>query len=120
MIKDIYIRNNQDLNYVFGILEHSDPIESIISKIKVLMGTRQGQVLGDLGFGIGIEDNVFETKINSIKLEEKIINQINTYISESTDYIIQPKVSFGKAEGYDYCVIDIFVNGNKVHGILVK
>jgi hypothetical protein len=120
VIKDIYIRNIQDPNYVFGVLEHSDPIESIISKIKVLFGTRPGQIFGDLACGLGIEDYVFETKINSIQLEEKIINQINNYISEAGDYTITPKVSFGRADGYDYCIIDIFINGNKVQGILIK
>jgi hypothetical protein len=120
MIKDIYIRNREDPNYIFGILEHSDIIETIISKIKVLFGTRPGQIFGDLACGLGIEDYVFETRINSIKLEEKITNQINSYISESQEYAITPKVSFGKADGYDYCIIDIYINGNKVHGVLVK
>jgi hypothetical protein len=119
MIKDIYIRNPDDINFRF-ILEHSDPIESIVSKIRMLMSTRQGSVLGDLNFGLGIEDLVFETKINKMQLEEKIKSQFNQYISETADYKIDPQVSFGNADGYDYCVIDIFINEEKVVGILIK
>jgi len=120
MIKDLYIRDPVDPNFKYGILEHSSAIESIISKIKMLLGTRQGQVFGDINFGLGIEDLIFETKINKIHLEEKIKTQFDQYISETKDYEITPAVSFGKADGYDYCVIDVYINSTKIIGILVK
>ena len=120
MIKDLYTRNPADPNFQYGILEHSDVIESILTKIRMLMGTRQGQVLGDLNMGIGIEDLVFETRINKMQLEEKIKSQIELYISETKDYAINSQVSFGKADGYDYAVIDIYINDQKMLGLLVK
>ena len=120
MIQDIYVRNPQDPNYVYGVLSHSDPIESIITKIKMILGTTQGQVLGDLNFGVGIEDLVFETKISKMELEERIKSQINQYIYESKDYKIEPRVSFGRGDGYDYALIDILINDQKIVGILVK
>jgi hypothetical protein len=120
MIQDIYIRDPRDPNYVFGIYDHSDAIESIISKIKMILGTRQGQVLGDVNFGVAIEDLVFETRIDKFELEEKIRGQIFQYVSESADYQIDPKVSFGQAEGYDYCVIDFYINQERALGVLVK
>jgi hypothetical protein len=85
MIRDIYNRNPRDPNYIPTILEHTDPIESIISKIKMLLGTFPGQILGDLNMGIGIEELVFETRINKVELEEKIKSQISQYITESGD-----------------------------------
>lgn len=120
MIHEIYNRNPEDPNYVYGILEHSDPIESIISKIKMILGTKSGQVIGDLGFGVGIEDLIFETRVNKTHLEETIKMQFDRYISESKDYNISPQVSFGKAEGYDYAIIDIFIDNQKIIGLLVK
>jgi hypothetical protein len=120
MIKDIYIRNPADPNYVYGLYEHDDAIESIITKIKMILGTRQGQVLGDTNFGVSIEDLIFETRINKFDLEEKIRAQITQYVSEASQYKIDPKVQFGRAEGYDYCVIDFFINSVKALGILVK
>lgn len=120
MIKDIYIRNPEDPNFQYGVLDHSDAIESILSKIKMLMGTRPGQIVGDLNFGLGIEDLIFETTINKTQLEEKIKTQFDQYISETKDFKITPQVSFGKAEGYDYSVIDIFINDERVIGVVVK
>ena len=120
MVKEIYIRNPEDPNYRYNLFEHSDPIESIISKIKMILGTTQGQVLGDLNFGVGIEDLIFETRINKLELEEKILKQVQAYISESSQFKIQPSVSFGKADGFDYCIIDFYINDEKVIGVLVR
>jgi hypothetical protein len=120
MLKDIYIRDPEDPNFQFGILDHSDAIESIISKVKMLMGTRQGQIVGDIYFGLGIEDLIFETRINKTQLEEKIKQQFSLYISETKDYEITPSVSFGRADGYDYAIIDIYINDKRVIGLVVK
>ena len=120
MIKDIYIRDSHDPNYVYGVYESEDPIENIIAKIRVILGTRQGKVLGDVNFGMAIEDLVFETRINKFDLEEKIREQVFQYISESAKYKIDPKVSFGKTEFYDYCVIDFYIDNQKALGVLVK
>jgi len=120
MIQDIYNRTPEDPNYVYGKLQHSDPIESIISKLKMIFGTTQGQVLGDLNFGVGLENLVFETRINKLELEEKIKSQISQYVAESAEYKIEPQVTFGKADGFDYAVVDIFINNQKIIGVLIK
>jgi len=120
MIQEIYTRTPSDPNYKINVLDHSNPIESIISKIKTIFGTRQGNVIGDLNFGLGLEDLVFETRINKMQLEEDIKRQISEYVSESSDYKIDPKVSFGKTSEYDYCVIDIFIDNQKTFGILIR
>lgn len=120
MIKDLYIRNPEDPNYKYGVFEHSDAIESIISKIKVLFSTKPGQVFGDIQMGLDIESLIFETKINKFNLEEKIKTQIQQYISEYGEYDIKPDIRFGKADGYDYAIIDIIINSQRVIGFLVK
>lgn len=120
MIQDLYIRNPEDPNYQYGILSHSDAIESIIAKIKMILGTRAGQVFGDISFGVGIEDLIFETKINKNALEEKLKEQFEKYISETKDFKITPQVSFGKGDGYDYAVIDIFINDERAIGLVIK
>lgn len=120
MIKDFYIREPKDPNYIFGVLEHSSQVESIIAKIKVLLNTQKGAVLGDMNFGVGIEDLIFETRVNKTELEEEITDQIQQYISEASEFNINPVVSFGRTEGYDYALIDFYINGEKAAGILVK
>lgn len=120
MIKDLYIRDLDDPYYRYDILDHSDPIESIIAKIKMIFGTASGQVLGDISFGKDIESKIFETKIGSFKLEEELKDAFNSYISETSEFEIRPSVQFGKADGYDYAIIDIYINGNKSIGFIIK
>ena len=120
MIYEIYTVDPTDPNYKYGILQFSDAIMSIVTKIKMILGTRQGEVFGDVNFGVGLEDLIFESNINNIHLEEKIKTQIQTYIIEDKDYSIVPKVSFGQAIGYDYGVVDIYVNNVKIFGVLAK
>ena len=120
MIKDLYINNPDDPNYKINILDHSDPIESIKTKIKMILGTHQGKVFGDINFGVGIEELIFETRINKTQLEEKISKQIYQYVSEAREYNIKPVVQFGKGDGYDYCVIDIYINDTKSMGVLIN
>ncbi len=120
MIQDLYTRSPEDPNYVYGVYFHNDPIEAIITKIKMVFGTTQGQVLGDMNFGVGLEDLIFQTRINKNELEEKIKKQIDQYVSESAQYKIDPRVSFGRTESYDYCLIDVFIDEQKVIGILIS
>ncbi len=121
MIRDIYTRDPADPNYVFGEYEHQDPIESIITKVKMILGTTQGQVFGDMNFGVGLEDLLFETRLNKFELEEQITKQIYQYVSEAADYKIKSDVKFGRSQtGYDYAVIDIYIEESRVIGILVK
>jgi hypothetical protein len=86
----------------------------------MILGTRQGEIIGDLNFGVGIEDLVFETRINKMQLEEKLKAQFDTYISESKDYQITPNITFGRENFMDYAIIDVFVNNEKIFGVLVK
>ena len=38
----------------------------------MILNTTQGRILSDVNFGVGIEDLIFETKINKNEIEEKI------------------------------------------------
>lgn len=120
MIKDLYTRNPNDPGFNPNKLENSDPIEAIITKIKMILGTAPGQVFGEMKFGLDIESLIFQTNINEFNLESKIKEQINAYIAETSDYKIDVKVQFGKAEFYDYAIIDIYINNEKVVGIQVS
>jgi len=120
MVKDIYTRSPDDPNYVYGVYSHSNPVESIITKIKMILGTTQGQVFGNINFGVGLEDLVFQSRINKNDLEEKIKGQIYQYIEESQEYDIRASVSFGRDNGVEFAVVDVYIDNQKSVGILVR
>lgn len=121
MIKEIYIRDEKDPNFQPGIIDHDNELESVISQIKMILGTKEGEVLGAPYFGLDLEYLVFNTKINAERLQEKIFDAINEGVSHSSNIFIENSVSFGKsASGFDYCVVDIIINGNKTIGFLIS
>ena len=120
MLRDIYIRNPQDPNYKGeDIIEFSDVYEEILTQVRVLLSTRKGEVIGNYNFGVGVEDLVFSTNLDASALETEINSQIAVYIAPACpDYPISCKVGFGHhEEGWDYAVIDVYINGKKQIGI---
>lgn len=120
MISEIYIRDEHDPNFEPGIIEYKDEIESIVSQIKMLLETKPGDVLGDPDFGLDLEYYIFETSVNSEAIREKVNDAISMFVKHTNNTSVDVEVSFGKsARGYDYCVVDIIVNGRKVIGYLI-
>ena len=69
MIKEIYLRNYNDPYYT-NVLEHSNDTESIIQQVKMILGTENGQVLGDFDFGVNLKKLVFQTTFPKEKIEQ--------------------------------------------------
>ena len=120
MVKEIYIRDKSDPNYESGIIDYENDIENTISQIRVLLGTKEGDVLGNYPFGIDIEYLVFDTVKNSQEVKKLIEDKIRSYVVPSKNITIGVDVNFGDSgHGYDYAVIDIILNGKKAVGLLV-
>lgn len=119
-VKEIYIRNESDPYYDPTIIDYQNEVESVLSQIRMILGTLNGQVLGDYGFGIDLENMVFNTKYSANKIVEKLNEQINNYVNHSDNIDIGCGISFGDSgEGYDYAVLDIYINGAKSIGFLI-
>lgn len=120
MIKEIYTRTPDDPNFVPGVLDYSNEIESVISQIKMLLGTKEGDVLGSYDFGVDLTYLVFKTSVNAIDLKQKIMDQIMSYVYISPNISIDVNIEFGQSGyGYDIAVVDIIINGSKAIGFLV-
>lgn len=120
MIKEIYIRDEKDPYFEPGVIDYSNEMENIVSQVKMILGTRKGQVLGDYDFGVDLEYMVFNTRVAASQVKEKIEDQISQYVKKSKNVRIECEVNFGDSgEGYDYAVIDILINGTKAIGFLV-
>lgn len=119
-IKEIYAKDPADPNYQNNIIEHSDVYETVLSKIRMILYTKPGEVLGDLNFGVNLEEYVFSLNASNTSIQEKIEEQINTYVPEVYAMSISVNVSFGKRETYDECYIDIKINGKNAMGLIIS
>lgn len=122
MIHEIYCRMPTDSKYV-SKLETTNEIEQILQRIRVILGTNKGDVLGDFGFGCDIKKYIFSMDMDTDELQDYIETQIMQYANiDTTKYTISVKVSYGK-DHYnrsDYAVVDIYINQNKYMGVVIN
>ena len=120
MIKEIYIRPESDPNFDGELLEFSDETESILTQLRVVLGTSPGEVLGEYTLGVEIENAVFNTKRAAQDVVKDINTQIGNYVYPGPNTSVSCTVDFGDSgKGYDYAVIDIYINGKRSMGVLV-
>lgn len=120
MIREIYIRDEKDPNFIPGVIDYSNEVERVISEIKMILGTQKGQVLGNYDFGVDLDYIVFNTKRSAEEVAKEINEQINMYVDKGDNMTVNVEVSFGDSGmGYDYAVIDIIINGQKAIGFLL-
>lgn len=123
MIQEIYIGVPRTNTYKPNTIEVTNDIEVILERVRVLLGTRKGEVLGDPDFGINLEDYLFDMKVPEQQIKKEVTEQFAKYITCATSpmYAIDVKVNFGKnvEAGYDYMVIDIYINQQKIQGFLI-
>ena len=120
MLKDIYVRTPDDQYYNSNILDVSDPIESLVGKIRMLLYTRPGEVLGQPNLGINLERYLFEFGSNNNEVSQLVATQISTYILEAAEYDINVTVTFVPGTVRDAAFIDIYIDGTRVLGIFAK
>jgi len=120
MLKDIYNRTPDDQSYNSNKLEVSDPIESLTGKIRMLLYTKPGEVLGEPTMGIDLERLLFEYGLNNGELNGKILYQISEFIPESGVYNITVNVNFVPGSVRDAAFIDIYIDGTRALGIFAK
>jgi hypothetical protein len=120
MLREIYIRDENDPHYDPSMIEYTNEVENVISQIRMILGTKPGDRRGDYNFGIDLEYIVYNTKKSAEELADKIREQIKMYVYHGDKISVDVEVSFGDSGlGYDYGVIDILINGTKAIGFLV-
>lgn len=121
MIKEIYIRTEDDPYYNPYTIDYVDETEYVISQIRMILGTKPGDVFGSTSFGVDIEYVVFNTKKSAEEAADEIREQIQTYVKYDHDRLsVDVSVDFGRGDnGADYAIINIEINGAKVLGFSV-
>ncbi len=120
MVKEIYIRSHTDPNFEPGIVDFENEMESVISQVRVVLGTKPGDVMGNQNFGIDLDYLVFNTVKNVQDIKKQIKEQLDTYVIPGKNISIDVDINFGNSgRGFDYALIDIILNGRKALGLLV-
>ena len=108
---EIYNRDPGDYGYKRDILETTDPIEICIGQLKMLLLTNKGEVLGDPGFGIGLDDLVFNLELSETSVQKEIDFQIQTYCTLFYDLGGYFKLEFFQGTLRDIANLYFFIPG---------
>lgn len=81
-VKDLVIRYPGHPKYEEGRIIEDDEIEVIVQKLEMILFTNKGEVLGDIDIGCNLEYYLWQTRITTGNLKNKIEEQIRTYIPE--------------------------------------
>ena len=122
MIKEIYCKLSSDANYEKNI-ESTDEIQNILQQIRVVLGTKKGQVLGNYDFGINLDDYLFQYNIDRAVVLYNINQLLASYVYyDQAKYDIYVDVNYGhnETDTSDYAVVDVFINQRPCLGILVN
>lgn len=122
MIHEIYCKLPTDLDYKPQV-ESTDEATNLLQQIKVVLGTKPGEVLGNPLFGCDIEKYLFTMNFNKEELTQIIKNEIYQYVVyDNSRWKLDVDVYFGhnSDDAYEYALIDIIINEKKCLGIIVN
>jgi hypothetical protein len=120
MLKEIYIINQFEPGYDSFKIEERDSVKALVQKLKMIMFTRKGDVLGDPNFGISLEDLLFELGFSANELRMAFDQQIAAYIPEAAEFDLKLDINFVPGTVRDFAYIDIYVNGTKAFGLVAE
>jgi hypothetical protein len=120
MLKELYLRDPSDPYYNPEILEHSSEIEALVGEIRMILFTKQGDVLGNYDFGFNLEDKLFLFNLNETDIRNKLLTTILETCPDAAVFNTDISVQFFRGSVRDICLIDIFIDGKKTIGVLVK
>lgn len=121
MIREIYTRMPSDKNYILGIETHSE-IESILGQIRMILGTKPMQVLGNVYFGVDLNKYLFNYGLDIEQIRTSIMSHFMQYLEyDKSKYTISLDIHYGKTteDESDYALIDISINQQKCLGVIV-
>ena len=122
MIHEIYSILSSDQKYR-PALETTDEITQILQQIRMILGTKPGDVLGDITFGLDISQYLFSMSYDKDQMKEMVTQAIlQRLYYDPTKYAVTVDVKFGKDHNSrsDYALLDIQINQKAVLGIVIS
>jgi len=98
MLRELYFRDPSDPKYSRSKMDETGKLEAVLSKIRMILYTNRGDVLGEPEFGMSLEQHLFDFGLNEGAVREKFQAQVAKYIPEAGDFDIDCSVQI-KTDG---------------------
>lgn len=120
MLREIYCRNASDPGYNPNQQETDHPLEAILSKIKMILFTRKGEIAGHYDLGMNLEEMLFEFGFDEYRITDNFYAQLLGYVPDTANYKVDFKITFVPGTIRDIAYIDIYIDGTKYLGVVAK
>tara|TARA_R100000908_G_scaffold64535_2_gene48834 strand:- start:421 stop:792 length:372 start_codon:yes stop_codon:yes gene_type:complete len=118
-LRDFYSRDTEAPKYQDTRLEVDEALDDLIIKIENTLFTRRTSVLGAPDFGCNLDDMIFSLTSNEDTIRNVCGQQVVEYCLTGQDgFVVDVQVKFFQTPERSGCFIDIFVNDQRVVGVL--
>ncbi len=118
-LRDFYSRDTEAPKYQDTRLEVDEALDDLIMKIENTLFTRRQSVLGAPDFGCNLDDMIFSLTSNEDTIRNVCGQQIVEYCLTGQDgFAVDVQVKFFQTPERSGCFIDVFVNDQRVVGVL--
>lgn len=118
MLREIYFRDPSDNKFNNSSLEVNSKLEALLNKIRMILFTNRGEVLGYPDLGMDLDDYIFKFGISENVLRDRFYSQIARYIPER-DFKIDIDFSFETDGVKDIIYLFITVDKQRMLGIII-
>lgn len=108
-MRELYVQSDTEAAFQNYYIDEMNPVNIVKQKIRMILLTNKGDVLGEPLFGVGLENYVFELEDVKEQLIAEINEQIEKYIGEdSTEYDIRVDVDYNNYSRIG--IINVYIN----------
>ncbi len=117
MLVEIYARDKTDPKFSPDYMEIYDKVEALLAKIRMILYTSRGEVLGEPELGLDLENNLFEPGLNETVIRDRFYAQLAKYVPEHVDYNIDCSFDTQSDGVSNTAYLYITINNEKALGI---
>lgn len=110
MLKELYFRDSTDSRFNDKKLEEDNSKECLLNKIRMILYSNRGEVLGAPEIGLNLEEHLFDFNAPLEFIRTKFYAQLSKYVPEVKDYKID--IDFDVVQGISSKTVNIYIQIN--------
>ena len=117
---ELYIKTPDDPNFDPTKVDIENEVAQLMTQIETILFTNKGEVLGEPGFGVNLEDVIYNFHFNEYEIKRIINDQLRDYCPLADKYDCEVDVEFTRGEVRDAAQISIIINNKYAVGVKIE
>jgi hypothetical protein len=116
---ELYIKTIGDPNFRDDQLQSDEEIQLMLTQIETLIFTNKGEVMGQPGFGLNLEDYVYSLMYNDDMLKGVVSSAISQWVPLSNKFPVDVNVEYTTESDRNAVYIDITIDNKYGIGLYI-